>query len=235
MTGTLYLLPMLLGESHPDISIPGEVQNITTSLSHFYAENIKTTRRYLRKLDKSFDIDGSHFYVLNKKTNDEDLSEMMNPLLQGFDGGIISEAGLPGIGDPGSKLVRLAHKKNIKVKPLTGPSSFVLALVASGLNGQSFAFNGYLPVKGQELTKKIQEIEKRSTQLKQTQIFMETPYRNNQLLEQLLKTCHSQTQLCIAVNITTDQENILAQSINQWKSSNPDLHKKPAVFAILKA
>jgi len=153
MTGTLYLLPMLLGESHPDISIPGEVQNITTSLSHFYAENIKTTRRYLRKLDKSFDIDGSHFYVLNKKTNDEDLSEMMNPLLQGFDGGIISEAGLPGIGDPGSKLVRLAHKKNIKVKPLTGPSSFVLALVASGLNGQSFAFNGYLPVKGQELTK----------------------------------------------------------------------------------
>ncbi len=235
MAGTLYLLPMLLGNTDPNTSIPADVQNITTSLSHFFAENIKTTRRYLRKLDKSFDIDGSHFFVLNKKTGDKALAEMLKPLIEGNDAGIISEAGLPGIGDPGSKLVRLAHQKQIKVVPLTGPSSFVLALIASGLNGQSFAFNGYLPVKSAELTKKIQELEKRSAQLHQTQIFMETPYRNNQLLEQILKTCHPQTQLCIAVNITSQQEYISTKSINQWKSIKTDLHKKPAVFAILKA
>lgn len=234
MAGTLYLLPMLLGDTNPDFVIPIEVQKITLSLRHFFVENLKTTRRYLRKLDKSFDIDGSEFMILNKKTTDREFSEMLDLVKNGQNAGIISEAGLPGIGDPGSQLVKLAHTNNIKVVPLSGPSSFVLALIASGLNGQSFAFNGYLPVKGSELIQKIQELEKRSKQFRQTQIFMETPYRNNQLFDQLIKTCHTQTQLCVAMNITTEDEKISTKTINQWKSEKIDMHKKPAVFAILK-
>ena len=234
MAGKIYLLPMLLGDTSVDLVIPVEVKQTIITLDTFFAENIKTTRRYLRKIDKSFDIDNSLFKVLNKKTSNVELSEMLQIVKSGKDAGIISEAGLPGIGDPGSRLVEMAHHENIQVIPLTGPSSFVLALIASGLNGQSFAFHGYLPVKTPELDKQIKTIEKVSGQLNQTQIFMETPYRNNQMLKQLIDSCHPGTRLCIASNITTQEEIIKTKTINEWKNTKIDLHKKPTVFALLK-
>ncbi len=234
MPGKLFLLPMLISETEPDFVIPKQVQEITLSLRCFFAENIKTTRRYLRKLDKSFDIDGSRFFVLNKKTSATEHEQMLEILLEGHDAGVISEAGLPGIGDPGSNLVALAHKNSIQVVPLSGPSSFVLALVASGLNGQSFAFHGYLPVKPPELQNAIRSLEKQSTNMRQTQIFMETPYRNNQMMKQLLNCCNSQTRLCIAVNISSENERIKTLTIQEWKTQQYDFHKQPAVFALLK-
>jgi 16S rRNA (cytidine1402-2'-O)-methyltransferase len=234
MTGKIYLLPMLLGDTSVDMVIPNEVKQKIVLLDTFFAENIKTTRRFLRKIDKTFDIDNSTFLVLNKKTNSVELSEMFKIIKQGKDAGIISEAGLPGIGDPGSQLVAMAHREDIQVIPLTGPSSFVLALVASGLNGQSFAFQGYLPVKQTELDKQIKTIEKISGQLNQTQIFMETPYRNNQMLKQLIDSCNPATKLCVASNITTPEEYIKTKTIQEWKKTPIDLHKKPTVFALLK-
>ncbi|PLX22002.1 MAG: SAM-dependent methyltransferase [Salinivirgaceae bacterium] len=234
MAGKLFLLPMLLGDSSIDLVIPHEVKNQIISLDTFFAENIKTTRRFLRKIDKTFNIDGSTFIVLDKKSDHAALSEMLQIIKNGKDAGIISEAGLPGIGDPGSKLVEMAHKENIQVIPLTGPSSFVLALVASGLNGQSFAFHGYLPVKQPQLDKQIKDIERISGQQNQTQIFMETPYRNNQMLKQLIESCHPGTMLCIASNITTSEEYIKTKTIQEWKKTQIDLHKKPTVFALLK-
>lgn len=234
MTGKIYLLPMLLGDTSVDLVIPSEVKQTIIALDTFFAENVKTTRRFLRKINKTFDIDNSLFKVLNKKTSNAELSEMLQIVKNGKDAGIISEAGLPGIGDPGSQLVEMAHRQNIKVIPLTGPSSFVLALIASGLNGQSFAFHGYLPVKTPQLDKQIKTIEKISGQLNQTQIFMETPYRNNQMLKQLIESCHSGTRLCIASNITTSEEIIKTKTISEWRNTQIDLHKKPTVFALLK-
>ncbi|MDA3867545.1 MAG: SAM-dependent methyltransferase [Salinivirgaceae bacterium] len=234
MAGKLYLLPMLLAESDVNDVIPANVQKRITSLSLFFAENIKTTRRYLRKLDKSFDIDGSQFFVLNKKTQTPELQAMLSLVQKGNDAGIISEAGLPGIGDPGSKLIDMAHANAIQVVPLTGPSSFVLALIASGLNGQSFAFSGYLPVKTPQLSAEIKELEARSAMHRQTQIFMETPYRNNQLMKQLLSSCHPATKLLVAANITAPDENITTKTIAEWKKTSFDFHKKPTVFALLK-
>jgi 16S rRNA (cytidine1402-2'-O)-methyltransferase len=225
---------MLLAESDVDDVIPANVQKRITSLSLFFAENIKTTRRYLRKLDKSFDIDGSQFFVLNKKTGTPELQAMLQMVQNGSDAGIISEAGLPGIGDPGSKLIDMAHANGIQVVPLSGPSSFVLALIASGLNGQSFAFNGYLPVKTPQLITEIKEMESRSARNGQTQIFMETPYRNNQLMKQLLSSCHPATKLLVAVNITAPNERIATKTIAEWKKTTFDFHKIPAVFALLK-
>lgn len=234
MSGIIYLLPMLLGETNADDVIPMNVQKRITSLSVFFAENIKTTRRYLRKLDKTFDIDNSQFFVLDKKTNDMALSKMAQIVSKGADAGIISEAGLPGIGDPGSKLVAKAHEMGIRIVPLTGPSSFVLALIASGLNGQSFSFHGYLPVNGSELVSRIKAIESASAKMQQTQIFMETPYRNNQMMQQLLSVCHPATKLSVASCITESGEDILTMTIGQWKKHTFDYHKKPTVFALLK-
>lgn len=234
MAGKIFLLPMLLGDTSVDLVIPHEVKQQIISLDTFFAENIKTTRRYLRKIDKTFDIDNSLFKILNKKTSSAELSEMLQIVKNGKDAGIISEAGLPGIGDPGSQLIAMAHNENITVIPLTGPSSFVLALIASGLNGQSFAFHGYLPVKQPQLDKQIKDIERISAQLNQTQIFMETPYRNNQMLKQLIDSCNPGTKLCIASNITTSEEYIKTKTISEWKKTTVDLHKKPTVFALLK-
>lgn len=234
MSGIIYLLPMLLGETNADDVIPLNVQKRITSLSVFFAENIKTTRRYLRKLNKTFDIDNSRFFVLNKNSKDAELSQLAQVVLNGSDVGVISEAGLPGIGDPGSKLVAKAHDLGIRVVPLTGPSSFVLALIASGLNGQSFAFHGYLPVKMPQLGVRIKELEGLSVKWNQTQIFMETPYRNNQLMQQLLISCHPATRLSVASCITEIGENICTMSVGQWKKRTFDYHKKPTVFALLK-
>jgi 16S rRNA (cytidine1402-2'-O)-methyltransferase len=178
-------------------------------------------------------IDTISFYELNKYTKSEELTEYIAPLLEGEDVGLLSEAGMPAIADPGAVVIKMAHAYHIQVVPLTGPSSIMLALAASGLNGQHFIFHGYLPVKSQQRIHKIRQIESESRKTGATQIFMETPYRNVQMFEDILKTCHAGTLLCIAVDITSTREQIKTMPISEWKTYKPELHKRPAVFLLL--
>lgn len=222
---------MLLGDANPDDTIPIAVQKIITSLSCFIVENERTARRYLRLLDKNFDIDGSTFYLLNKHTNPNDL-ELFLSSIEKENIGILSESGCPAIADPGAKVVALAHKKNISVVPLVGPSSILLAIMASGMNGQSFAFNGYLPIQQNERQKAIKHFEALTIKHGQTQAFIETPYRNKTLFDDLLKNCNGSTLLSIATDVSLPSESIVTKSIQQWKKTTPDFHKKPTVFVI---
>ena len=230
--GNLYLIPTTLGESDTARVIPSEVSSIIKGISYFIVENIRTARRYLRKMDPTLNIDELHFFELNQHTDSQVTEAYLNPILEGFDVGIISEAGCPGIADPGAEVVRQAHIKHIRVIPLVGPSSILLSLMASGMNGQNFAFIGYIPVKPAERVKAIREIEKRSGVEKQTQIFIEAPYRNTQLFNDLINTLNDQTRLCIACDITLDTEYIKTQTVSQWKKGVPDLNKRPAIFLI---
>ena len=230
--GNLYLIPTTLGESDTARVIPSEVSSIVKGISHFIVENIRTARRYLRKMDPTLNIDDLTFFELNQHTDSQVTEAYLNPILEGFDIGIISEAGCPGIADPGAEVVRQAHIKQIRVIPLVGPSSILLSLMASGMNGQNFAFIGYIPVKPAERVKAIREIEKRSGVEKQTQIFIEAPYRNTQLINDLINTLNDQTRLCIACDITLDTEYIKTQTVAQWKKGVPDLNKRPAIFLI---
>lgn len=232
MTGKLFLIPITLGESSIDRVIPADVKHILTGTDHFIVENIKTARRYIRKAVPEKSIDKITFFVLNKNTEREELPKFMAPLDKGYDTGVITEAGVPGIADPGEEIVRLAHRKGIRVVPLVGPSSIILALMSSGLNGQNFAFNGYLPIQSHDRIKKLKTLEKRSRLEKQTQIFMETPYRNNQLLKDITASCRDHTQLCIASNITLENEMIHTRSIREWRNEMPDLNKQPAIFIL---
>lgn len=250
MPGTLYLVPNLL--SAPDAfspellaySVPAGVQGIASRLDYFIAENAKTTRAFLKVLNEcaplAQPLQKIKIAELNIRTDSAGLPALLEPLVQGRDAGLISEAGVPAIADPGAELVRLAHNRGITVKPLAGPSSILLTAMAGGLNGQSFAFNGYLPIDAQQRSSRIKALELRSQQEKQTQLFIETPYRNNALLEALLTSCQPQTQLCIAFDLTLAGETIRTKSISQWKAElskgqQPDFHKKPAVFAFLAA
>jgi len=230
--GNLYLIPTTLGESDTARVIPSEVSSIVKGISYFIVENIRTARRYLRKMDPTLNIDDLTFFELNQHTDSQVTESYLNPILEGFDVGIISEAGCPGIADPGAEVVRQAHIKHIRVIPLVGPSSILLSLMASGMNGQNFAFIGYIPVKPAERVKAIREIEKRSGVEKQTQIFIEAPYRNTQLINDLINTLNDQTRLCIACDITLDTEYIKTQTVSQWKKGVPDLNKRPAIFLI---
>src|SRR5659263_410926 len=230
--GNLYLIPTTLGESDTTRVIPSEVSDIVKGISYFIVENIRTARRYLRKMDPTLNIDNLTFFELNQHTDSQVTEEYLNPILQGFDVGIISEAGCPGIADPGAEVVKQAHLKQIKVIPLVGPSSILLSLMASGMNGQNFAFIGYIPVKSAERVKAIKEIERRSGVEKQTQIFIEAPYRNTQLINDLINTLNDQTRLCIACDITLNTEYIKTQTVVQWKKGVPDLNKRPAIFLI---
>lgn len=232
MTGKLYLIPNTLGSQEISQSIPNEVAQIAVKLRHFIVEDLRTARRYLRQLDRQMDIDGSIFFTLNKRTTPTQFSEYLKPLKAGHDVGIISEAGCPGVADPGAEVVKLAHEAGIQVVPLVGPSSILLALMASGMNGQSFAFVGYIPIKKEERLKTIKQLESRSRNENQSQIFIETPFRNNHLVDDILKTCSPQTQLCIACNLTTPDEYISTKTVAQWKGNLPDLHKKPTIFII---
>ncbi len=232
MQGKIYLIPNTLGDCSIDAAIPHEVKFLASKIRYFIVENERTVRRYLKKIDKSIDIDALQFFLLNKHTEKKDLTDFIKPALEGNDIGIISEAGIPCIADPGSEIVLLAHKKNIPVVPLVGPSSIFLALMASGLNGQNFAFNGYLPIESNQRIKKLKELEKRSLYEDQTQIFMETPYRNNQLNQDIFKACNDNTLLCIASNITTPDENIKTRSVSEWEKNPPDLHKIPCIFIL---
>jgi 16S rRNA (cytidine1402-2'-O)-methyltransferase len=232
MHGKLYLIPNTLGFVDTDFTIPRKVASVAISLQHFIVEDIRSARRFLKLLDKKINIDSLQFYLLNKHTPVNEMVNFFTPLKNGFDAGIISEAGCPAIADPGAEIVRMAHESGIKVVPLTGPSSIFLALSASGMNGQNFAFNGYLPVKKEDRIKSLKHFENRSRVENQSQIFIETPYRNMALLEDILNSCNLSTRLCIACNITLPDEYIFTQTIKQWKNNIPELNKKQAIFII---
>ena len=231
MAGILFLIPVTLGGEDFSKVIPEKVLNITRSLRIFVVEDTRSARRYLRLIDKSFPINDTTFFELNEHTDETDLAQFIEPLLNGSDAGIMSEAGLPGIADPGARIVALAHQKNITVTPLSGPSSIVLALISSGLNGQTFTFNGYLPVKPLERNAKIREIEKRAGG-NNAQIFMETPYRAQKMLEAVLETCNRDTKLCIAKNITLPTESIRTKKISDWKLNIPSLADNLVIFIL---
>jgi len=232
MPGRLYLIPNTLGSQDPGLFLPAALHSQITGLRCFVVENTRNARRYLKLIDRSVAIDGIQFFELNKHTSAEEISSFITPLLDGQDMGLISEAGLPGIADPGALLVRKAHEYKIPVIPFTGPSSITLALMASGLNGQCFRFQGYLPVKSRERIQAIKKLEQLAIQHDETQIFIETPYRNNALLEDLLTSCNAETYLCIARDLTTESEFIQTKSIQSWKKKKPELHKRPAIFLL---
>lgn len=245
--GALYLIPVSLGLSDEEGNalahvIPTEVKAMTAKLSYFIAENAKSARSHLKEVAKTHELKRPLQQIriaeLNVRTGKEALPALLAPILAGEDGGLISEAGVPAIADPGADLVEMAHQAGIIVKPLVGPSSLLLALMASGLNGQRFAFNGYLPTHPGERAKQIRSIENRSRQDGQTQIFIETPYRNQALLEALCENCKGNTRLCIATNLTLPTEMIETLTISQWQQKltgkkAPDIQKKPSIFLFL--
>jgi 16S rRNA (cytidine1402-2'-O)-methyltransferase len=232
--GTLYLIPCTLGDTPADQVLPQHVISIARKLQNFVVEQPKTARQFLSALKPEQPIQALHFATLNEHTAANELPELLAPLLAGHDVGIISEAGCPGIADPGANLVNLAHRNGIRVVPLVGPSSILLALMASGLNGQCFAFHGYLPIAEAERNKMISKLEAESSRLKQTQLFIETPYRNDRMLSALLAQCRPETLLCVATDITLSGEQIQTRSIAQWKSQPmPQLNKRPSLFLLL--
>lgn len=233
MNGRIYLIPVTLGGDDFLSLIPGKVINLTLSLRYFIVEDIRSARRFLRLLDKNFPIDETVFFELNEHSDAKEISSFLDPVLGGSDAGIMSEAGLPGIADPGSSLVALAHQKDIQVVPLSGPSSIIMALISSGLNGQNFAFNGYLPVKPALRSAKLKELERVSRE-GQAQIFMETPYRNSKMLQAITETCQPGTKLCIAAEITLPSELIRTKTIAEWKRHLPDLTDKRVIYILQK-
>jgi 16S rRNA (cytidine1402-2'-O)-methyltransferase len=228
----LYLVPNILSEGEWQNVLPARVLDVLTHTNYFIVENLRTARRFLKKVNRDIDIDKLIFFELNKYTEARHLPEFLQPLSQGENIAVISEAGCPGVADPGAEIVKLAHQKGFRVVPLVGPSSVLLALMASGLNGQNFAFQGYLPVKPAERARAISALEKKVVNSNETQIFIETPYRNNHLTADILKTCSPSTLLCIAANITGENEFIATKTVVQWKKSLPDLNKQPAIFLL---
>lgn len=227
------MIPSQLGESDFKSVFPDNNWSVILGIKYFVVENLRSARRFLKLIDKSIVIDDLHFEILDKRTSSESLSSFLDPIKQGFDVGVISEAGCPGVADPGAEVALLAHENDIDIVPLVGPSSILIAQMASGLNGQSFAFNGYLPIKGNAPIKELQKFENRSRQENQSQIFIEAPYRNMQLLELMLKTLSPQTKLCIATGLTTEQEYVKTKTIKQWKGKLPSIHKIPTIFIFL--
>ncbi len=232
-TGKLYLIPTIIAPNSQDVVIPLQVKDVLLTIQHFLAEDIRTARRFLSSLKLYESIELLHFEVLNKDTAYADLSEFFTPLYEGKNIGVISESGCPGVADPGALAVKYAHDNSITVVPLVGPSSILLALMASGLNGQQFAFHGYLPIDQKEAALRIKELERESKQKNQTQIFIETPYRNNNLYQLLTRTLKDDCLLCVAVNITDNEEEIKTKPISQWKSEPKTLPKVPVVFLFL--
>lgn len=232
--GIIYMVPMNLGDVENSVFLPPFVLETIRSLRYFIAENAKTARHYFISLGMRELLPQITVYEMDKHNKGFDYSVYFDVVMQGNNLGVISEAGCPGVADPGADVARAAHRLGIKVVPMVGPSSILLSLMASGLNGQSFAFNGYLPVKNPERGKAIKKLEERSAQLNQTQIFIETPYRNNAFIETLCNTLASNTLLCVACDITLPTEYILTQPISQWKNTKIDIDKRPAIFLILK-
>ncbi|KRO54985.1 MAG: SAM-dependent methyltransferase [Cryomorphaceae bacterium BACL11 MAG-121001-bin54] len=230
--GKLYLIPTILGEGTQESTLPSTILKAIKEIDVFIVENLRTARRHIRKLDREKNIDATTFYSYGKYDTLNLEQDFLPHILSGQNIGLLSEAGLPCVADPGSKIVAYAHDFQIDVVPFVGPSSILLALMASGLNGQNFAFTGYLPIDKTERTKIIKQLEELVKKTGQTQIFMETPYRNNQLIETLLKTCSNNTKLCMASDITLPTENIKTKTIAEWKQTKINLDKKPTIFSI---
>ncbi len=231
----LYLIPVTLGDTEVSQVLPSYNHDIIMSIRHFVVEDVRSARRFLKKVDKSINIDELTFYPMGKHSEGEDFSRYLEPMKKGESVGVISEAGCPAVADPGSNVVAIAQRRGYRVVPLVGPSSIILSVMASGFNGQSFAFHGYLPIQGAERTKRIKQLEQRIYNEHQTQIFIETPYRNAAMIDELTRTLKPQTKLCIASGITTEQEWIKTLTIQEWrKVQKPDLSKIPTIFLIYK-
>ena len=232
--GILYLIPSPLGENAPMEVLPLTVRKVIEEVTHFIVENEKDARRFIKRISPKKDQSLLQLYPLNKFTSPKEILTYLDPIQEGITMGVVSDAGCPGVADPGAEIVKMAHRKNIVVRPLVGPSSILLALMSSGLNGQNFAFNGYLPIDKSKRQKEIKKLEKKSYDYNQSQLFIETPYRNDQLLQDLLKILDRNTEVCIACDISLPTEYIKTFTVQQWKKIKLDLHKRPAIFIIHK-
>ena len=230
--GKLYLIPSTLGEIPPLEVLPISIKRAIEEINIYIVENEKTARHFIKKISPRKSQPSLTLFALNKFTEASEIPSFLNPCLEGNDVGILSEAGCPGIADPGAAAVRIAHERHIQVVPLVGPSSIILSLMASGMNGQNFAFNGYLAIDGAERKKQIKKLERKSKEENQSQIFIETPYRNNKLLEELVRTVSGTTRICVACDITLNTEYIRTKTASEWKGEQVDLHKRPAIFII---
>jgi 16S rRNA (cytidine1402-2'-O)-methyltransferase len=231
---SLFLIPVMLGETPVDQVIPTYNTRVISQLKYFIVENVRSARRFLKACNPEIEIDALTFYELNKHTDRNSISDYLLPMKKGESVGVISEAGCPAVADPGADVVAIAQQKGYKVVPLVGPSSILMAVMASGFNGQSFAFHGYLPIDQNERAKRIRLLEARSYSEDQTQLFIETPYRNHKMAADILLHCNPATKLCIAMNISCDDEYIVTRSVKEWKGKLPEMHKKPCVFLIYK-
>ena len=234
MKGKLYLLPTTLGENEPLEVMPYSVKTMVELIDHYIVENEKSARRFIKKITPKKSQPSLTIMKLDKYAEELETRTFLDVCEQGISVGLLSEAGVPAVADPGATIVKLAHEKGIKVVPLVGPSSILMALMASGMNGQNFAFNGYLPIDNSDRKKAIKDLEKLSKEKNQSQIFIETPYRNEKMFTDLKSALTPATLLCIAVDITLPNEYIKTYSITNWKKQSPDLHKRPAIFIIQK-
>ena len=234
MEVALYLIPVTLGDTAIEKVLPAHNKEIILGIKHFIVEDVRSARRFLKKVERSINIDELTFYPLNKHTSPEDISGYLKPLQTGESMGVISEAGCPAVADPGADVVAIAQRKNLKVVPLVGPSSIILSVMGSGFNGQSFAFHGYLPIEPGERIKRIKTLEQRIYAEDQTQLFIETPYRNGKMIEDIIKNCRPQTKLCIAANLTCDDEFVRTRTVKDWRGKAPDLSKIPCIFLLYK-
>ena len=233
METALYLIPVTLGETPVSQVLPAYNHDVILGIRHFIVENVRSARRFLRLVDHEFPIDDSTFYEMGKHAQTNQFASYLKPLQQGFPVGVISEAGCPAVADPGAEVVAMAQHKGFRVIPLVGPSSMIMAVMASGLNGQSFAFNGYLPVDEADRAKKLKALESRVWNESQTQLLIETPYRNRKMFDTILRSLRPQTRLCVAAGITTSDEYIRTHTVQEWKRIQlPDLSKIPAIFLI---
>lgn len=232
-SGKVYLIPVNIADETQSSVLAPSLKEVLPSIKYFLVENVRTARRYLSSLKIYPSIEELQFEELSKDTDPSSISALLQPVIDGANVGVMSESGCPGIADPGSLAVDYAHKHNLTVVPMVGPSSLVLALMSSGLNGQRFAFHGYLPIESKELSQSIRDYEKESKQKRQTQMFIETPYRNNAIMSALLRSLHDSTYLCVAVDLTGKNESIKTRTVKEWKSVKIDFPKLPAVFLFL--
>lgn len=234
LNGKLYLIPVMLGDNEPKDVLPEQVARTISFIDHYVVENSKVARKFIKAIYPEKQQSTLTLFELNKHTDNKEINSFLQPILEGKNLGLMSDAGCPGIADPGAAIVKLAHEKGIQVVPLVGPSSILLAMMASGMNGQSFTFNGYLPIDKSEKKQELKRLEKLSFERDQSQIFIETPYRNNNILEDIIQSLHPQTSVCVACDITLPTEYIKTLPASLWKKEKVDLHKRPCIFVIHK-
>jgi 16S rRNA (cytidine1402-2'-O)-methyltransferase len=232
--GNLYLIPTRLGDNAPLEVLPISVKKIIEMVDHYIVENEKTARRFIKRVSSTKSQPSIKISLLNKFTKENEIPDFLEPCLNGIHVGLLSEAGCPGIADPGAEVVKIAHEKGVRVVPLVGPSSILLALMSSGMNGQNFAFNGYLPIDRSERKLELKRLERLSFEANQSQIFIETPYRNNKMLRDICAFLNVQTRVCVACDITLPTEYIKTKTVLEWQKTEADLHRRPAIFIIQK-